>query len=85
MTRDSLRLYLATEERPLHGWLFTGRGVRWSRSHLSESRLLRLLNGWLVRARLDPALYGLHSLRRTFHRKRKPASLLLSSAIGCGC
>ncbi|MCF7702501.1 tyrosine-type recombinase/integrase [Loktanella sp. M215] len=66
VTRDSLRVYLAVEERPLHGWLFTGQGVRWSHSHLSESQLWRLFKGWLVRARLDPALYGLHSLRRTF-------------------
>jgi integrase len=66
VTRDSLRVYLAASERPLHGWLFTGQGARWSNSHLSESQLWRLFKGWLVRARLDPALYGLHSLRRTF-------------------
>jgi site-specific recombinase XerD len=66
VTRDSLRVYLAAEERPLHSWLFTGQGVRWSHSHLSESQLWRLFKGWLLRARLDPALYGLHSLRRTF-------------------
>lgn len=66
VTRESLRAYLEAEARPLHGWLFTGQGIRWSRTHLSESQLWRLFKGWLERARLDPALYGLHSLRRTF-------------------
>jgi integrase len=66
VTRDSLRAYLEADARPLHGWLFTGQGVRWSHSHLSESQLWRLFKGWLERAHLDPALYGLHSLRRTF-------------------
>ncbi len=65
-TRDSLRAYLAASEKPLHGWLFTGQGVRWSQSHLSESQLWRLFRVWLEKARLDPSLYGLHSLRRTF-------------------
>lgn len=65
-TRDSLRAYLAATEKPLHGWLFTGQGARWSGIHLSESQLWRLFKSWLVKARLDPGLYGLHSLRRTF-------------------
>jgi integrase len=65
-TRDSLRAYLADSEKPLHGWLFTGQGVRWSQTHLSESQLWRLFRTWLTKARLDPGLYGLHSLRRTF-------------------
>lgn len=65
-TRESLSAYLATSERPLHGWLFTGKGARWSHGHLSESQLWRLLKSWLEKARLDPSLYGLHSLRRTF-------------------
>lgn len=65
-TRDSLRTYLAHVEKPLHAWLFTGQGPRWSQSHLSESQLWRLFKSWLEKARLDPALYGLHSLRRTF-------------------
>lgn len=50
----------------MHGWLFTGQGARWSQSHLSESQLWRLFRVWLEKARLDPSLYGLHSLRRTF-------------------
>jgi site-specific recombinase XerD len=58
--------YLSTFERPMHAWLFTGQGVRWSHTHLSESQLWRLFKSWLEKARLDPALYGLHSLRRTF-------------------
>lgn len=65
-TRDSLRAYLAASERPLHGWLFTGQGARWSHNHLSESQLWRLFKSWLEKARIDPSLYGLHSLRRTF-------------------
>lgn len=65
-TRDSLRAYLAASEKPLHGWPFTGQGARWSQSHLSESQLWRLFRTWLEKARLDPSLYGLHSLRRTF-------------------
>ena len=65
-TRDSLRTYLAASEKPLHGWLFTGQGARWSQSHLSESQLWRLFRVWLEKARLDPSLYGLQSLRRTF-------------------
>ncbi|MDO5758997.1 MAG: tyrosine-type recombinase/integrase, partial [Rhodobacterales bacterium] len=65
-TRDSLRAYLAASETPLHGWLFTGQGARWSHTHLSESQLWRLFKSWLEKARLDPGLYGLHSLRRTF-------------------
>lgn len=65
-TRDSLRAYLAQTDRPHEGWLFTGQGARWSDTHLSESQLWRLFKSWLTKARLDPALYGLHSLRRTF-------------------
>ena len=65
-TRASLRAYLAAAETPLHGWLFTGQGARWAHSHLSESQLWRLFKAWLEKARLDPSLYGLHSLRRTF-------------------
>lgn len=65
-TRDSLRTYLAASEKPLHGWLFTGQGPRWSHTHLSESQLWRLFRSWLKKARLDPSIYGLHSLRRTF-------------------
>lgn len=65
-TRDSLRTYLTASEKPFHGWLFTGQGARWSQSHLSESQLWRLFRVWLEKARLDPSLYGLHSLRRTF-------------------
>ncbi|MFX4296191.1 MULTISPECIES: hypothetical protein [Roseobacteraceae] len=38
-TRDSLQAYLADSEKPLHGWLFTGRGARWAQTHLSESQL----------------------------------------------
>jgi len=64
-TRDSLRAYLTVPEKPRH-WLFTGQGARWSHAHLSESQLWRLLKSWLEKARLDPSLYGLHSLRRTF-------------------
>jgi integrase len=65
-TRDSLRAYLSASDKPLHGWLFTGQGARWSHTHLSESQLWRLFRSWLEKARLDPSLYGLHSLRRTF-------------------
>lgn len=65
-TRDSLRAYLTASEKPLHSWLFTGQGARWAHTHLSESQLWRLFRSWLEKARLDPSLYGLHSLRRTF-------------------
>lgn len=65
-TRDSLRAYLAASEKQMHAWLFTGQGERWSHTHLSESQLWRLFKSWLEKARLDPSLYGLHSLRRTF-------------------
>lgn len=65
-TRESLRVYLAASEQPLHSWLFTGQGARWSHTHLSESQLWRLFKSWLDKARIDPSLYGLHSLRRTF-------------------
>lgn len=65
-TRESLRTYLLASEKPLHSWLFTGQGVRWSHTHISESQLWRLFKSWLEKARLDPSLYGLHSLRRTF-------------------
>ena len=50
----------------LLAWLFTGQGARWAHTHLSESQLWRLFKCWLEKARLDPSLYGLHSLRRTF-------------------
>ena len=65
-TRDCLRRYLSTFERPMHAWLFTGQSARWSHTHISESQLWRLFKSWLEKARLDPALYGLYSLRRTF-------------------
>ncbi|MCF7701496.1 tyrosine-type recombinase/integrase [Loktanella sp. M215] len=58
VTRDSLRVYLAASERPLHGWLFTGQGVRWSHSHLSESQLWRLFKGWLIRPGSIPRSTG---------------------------
>lgn len=63
---EDLRAYLAAFEQPLQGWLFTGQGARWSHTHLSESQLWRLFKSWLDKARIDPSLYGLHSLRRTF-------------------
>lgn len=65
-TRESLRTYLTASENPLYSWLFTGHGVRWSHTHLSESQLWRLFKSWLEKARLYPSLYGLHSLRRSF-------------------
>ncbi len=65
-TRDSLRAYLTTSDKPMYGWLFTGQGARWAHTHLSESQIWRLFRSWLEKARLDPSLYGLHSLRRTF-------------------
>lgn len=65
-TRDSLRAWLLATDKPLHAWLFTGQGARWSHKALSESQLWRLFKGWLTQAGIDPALYGLHSLRRTF-------------------
>ncbi|WP_075657597.1 tyrosine-type recombinase/integrase [Pseudochrobactrum sp. B5] len=65
-TRESLRTYLSASGKPLHSWLFTGQGVRWSHTHLSESQLWRLFKSWLEKAHIDPSLYGLHSLRRTF-------------------
>lgn len=65
-TRDSLRAYLATSEKTPQCWLFTGQGVRWEHSHLSESQLWRLFKSWLEKAHIDPSIYGLHSLRRTF-------------------
>lgn len=64
--QSSLRSWLAQDGKPLHAWLFTGQGPRWSQAHLSESQLWRLFKSWVQKARLDPALYGLHSLRRTF-------------------
>lgn len=86
-TRDSLQAYLADAEKPLQAWLFTGQGARWSYMHLSESQLWRLFKSWLEKARLDPSLYGLHSLRRTFpthiHRQTgnlRAAQLLLGHA-----
>lgn len=65
-TRDSLRAYLSASEKTPQCWLFTGQGLRWEYSHLSESQLWRLFKSWLEKARLDSSLYGLHSLRRTF-------------------
>lgn len=65
-TCESLRTYLSASEKPLHNWLFTGQGVRWSHTHISESQLWRLFKAWLEKAHIDPSLYGLHSLRRTF-------------------
>ena len=65
-TRESLRAHLSSSEKPLHSWLFTGQGVRWSHTHISESQLWRLFKSWLEKAHIDPSLYGLHSLRRTF-------------------
>lgn len=65
-TRDSLRAYLAASERPLHSWLFTGQGTRWSHNYLSESQLWRLFKSWVDKAHIDPNLCGLHSLRLTF-------------------
>lgn len=56
---------VTASEKLRHGWLFTGQGARWSNIHLSESQLWRLFRPWLKKARLDPSLYGLHSLRRT--------------------
>lgn len=65
-TRNSLHTYLETSEKLPHSWLFTGQGIKWSYTHLSESQLWRLFKSWLEKAHIDPSLYGLHSLRRTF-------------------
>lgn len=65
-TQDSLRVYLIDSQKQPSDWLFTGQGVRWRHNHLSESQLWRIFKSWLKKAHLDPSLYGLHSLRRTF-------------------
>ena len=64
-TRSSVRDWILACDKPLHAWLFTGHGARWSHKALSESQVWRLFKGWLIQAGIDPALYGLHSLRRT--------------------
>lgn len=65
-TRDALKAWILTADKPLHAWLFTGQGARWEHKPLSECQLWRLFKSWLTMAGIDPDLYGLHSLRRTF-------------------
>ena len=65
-TRESLHAWIEAAGKPLHAWLFTGIIARWADKPLTEGQVRRLFKGWLAKAQIDPALYGLHSLRRTF-------------------
>ena len=66
VTRDSLHTWITSSDKALHGWLFTGIQARWAYQPLTVGQVRRLFKGWLVKIHLDPAVYGLHSLRRTF-------------------
>jgi integrase len=62
-TREAVDAYLRAKGRHASGYLFPGRGG--VEPHMSTRQYARLLDGWLHKIGLDPALYGTHSLRRT--------------------
>jgi integrase len=62
-TREAVDAYLRTKGRHASGYLFPGRGG--TEPHMSTRQYARLLDSWLYKIGLDPALYGTHSLRRT--------------------
>jgi len=62
-TRESVDAYLRTSGKTGGDILFDGRGD--GARPLSTRQYARLVSDWIVRAGLDPALFGTHSLRRT--------------------
>ena len=62
-TRRSLTSWLRIRRGEMDGWLFPSR--MFQGAHLSTRQYFRLVKGWVELARLEPAAYGTHSLRRT--------------------
>jgi integrase len=62
-TREAVDTYLRSITLAQGHFLFPGRGG--ADRHLTTRQYARLLSQWLASVRLDPSLYGTHSLRRT--------------------
>jgi len=81
-TRAALKELIDFENKAYGDPLFTSqkrdKGLR-----LSVDRYRRLVKDWIALARLDPAVYGSHSLRRTrvAHIYRKTANLKVAQVL----
>lgn len=81
-TREALKELIEVENKAYGDPLFTSQKRGKSR-RLSVDRYRRLVKDWIVLARLNPALYGSHSLRRTrvAHIYRKTANLRVAQVL----
>jgi len=81
-TRAALQTLIEVEDKaygdPLFGSQKGNKGYR-----LAVGQYRRLVKKWITLARLDPAVYGSHSLRRTrvTHIYRKTANLRVSQVL----
>lgn len=62
-TREALTAWLSNRPGERGDWLFPSRSR--PGDHVTTRQYGRLLDGWVALIGLDPALYGMHSLRRT--------------------
>lgn len=62
-TRRSLTEWLEERSAPDSEWIFPSRSKR--SAHVSTRQYARLLKRWVSLVGLDPAAYGIHSMRRT--------------------
>jgi len=81
-TRVALKELIEAENKAYGDPLFSSQKRNKGR-RLSVDRYRRLVKGWIALARLDPALYGSHSLRRTrvAHIYRKTANLKVAQVL----
>ena len=81
-TRQALKELIKDEDKAYGDPLFSSQKRNKGR-RLSVDRYRRLVKDWVALARLDPALYGSHSLRRTrvAHIYRKTANLKVAQVL----
>ena len=81
-TRQALKELIKDEDKAYGDPLFSSQKRNKGR-RLSVDRYRRLVKDWIALARLDPALYGSHSLRRSrvAHIYRKTANLKVAQVL----
>ena len=81
-TRQALKELMKDEDKAYGDPLFSSQKRNKGR-RLSVDRYRRLVKDWIALARLDPALYGSHSLRRSrvAHIYRKTANLRVAQVL----
>ena len=81
-TRQALKELIKDEDKAYGDPLFSSQKRNKGR-RLSVDRYRRLVKDWIALARLDPALYGSHSLRRSrvAHIYRKTANLRVAQVL----